>query len=176
MGETENLSFPWCPDFRTCPRAPQPIIFIFGDTRILHIIQYKSQIIKTYHFRKSIVFPENMKWKFGNTGSLKRSNFETKKPSNFEETKKLWNQEAVKPRNQGTKKPRNFETKKLWNQEILKPRNQETKTLRNQETLKPRNQLTKKQTTHTHTRNQETNKPRSLSPYPSTSALTWHMP
>ena len=43
--------------------------------------------------------PENMKWNFGNMGSLKLGNFETKKPRS---------QETLKPRNQTTSKPWSF--------------------------------------------------------------------
>ena len=45
MGETENLSFLWFWDVWTCPRAPKPISFIFGDIRTLQIIQEKTQLI-----------------------------------------------------------------------------------------------------------------------------------
>ena len=78
---------------------------------------------------------KNMKWYFGNMGSLKLRNQEILKPINFEAMKR-WNQE--------TKKPINQETKKLWDQEAKKPKHFETNKLWDQETKKPRNQTTKK--------------------------------
>ena len=68
--------------------------------------------------------PEDMTWKFGNIGILRRWNFGTLEPRNQEP----WNQVTLKPRNFET---RNLETEKLWNQE--------TKKLWKQETNKPIN-------------------------------------
>ena len=42
MGETENPSFLWFRDCWTCPWAPKPIMFNFGDTKLLQIIQGRS--------------------------------------------------------------------------------------------------------------------------------------
>ena len=58
-----------------------------------------------------LLVSRNMKWKFGNMGSLNLWNFEILKPRNFE---------TKKPRTQETKKPRNQEAK---NQQTKKPIN-----------------------------------------------------
>ena len=50
----DHPSFPWFRDFQTCPWAPQPILFIFGDTRMPHTIQEKPTSFKTnYYVQKS---------------------------------------------------------------------------------------------------------------------------
>ena len=53
MGESENPSFPWFQDFGTCPWTPTPTLFIFGGTRILQIIQEKTNPLFKYYFGKS---------------------------------------------------------------------------------------------------------------------------
>ena len=45
MGETENPSLTWFGNFWTCPWAPKQILFIFGGTKILQIIQENPQTV-----------------------------------------------------------------------------------------------------------------------------------
>ena len=53
MGDTSKSSFLWFREFRTCPRFPKPIIFIFGDTRIPKTNQEKTwNISQKYHVLK----------------------------------------------------------------------------------------------------------------------------
>ena len=73
-------------------------------------------------WRRNQYLPENMKWIFGNMGSI---------ASQQKTLNGVWNFETKKPRNQATKKLWNVETKKFWNQETKKPRNQETSNLWN---------------------------------------------
>ena len=40
----QKLSFLWFRDFWTCPWAPKPVIFIFGDARIPQIIQENPKL------------------------------------------------------------------------------------------------------------------------------------
>ena len=46
-GRTQKPSFLSFRHFQTCPRLPKPISFIFGDTRILQIIQENPESLKT---------------------------------------------------------------------------------------------------------------------------------
>ena len=51
FGKSENHSFACFWDFLTCPWLPWPILFNFGDTKILRIIQEKARsILEKYYF------------------------------------------------------------------------------------------------------------------------------
>ena len=88
MGEPENPSFLWFRDFRTCPWAPTPILFIFGGPRRPQKTQEKPKpflnIIFKYMNLKSCKC-----WKIGCSDILKIWNLKNSKLWNFE-TLKLW--------------------------------------------------------------------------------------
>ena len=133
MGEPSNPSFSWFLGFRTCPRAPKPISFIFGDARILQMIQETPQILfGKYYFLKSQNVENSTFWKCWKRRGLKI--MQVRLISSWKygiwdqylpENKKSKLGKSLKHWNQEPSKPRTFETKKLWNQETLKPRNQE---------------------------------------------------
>ena len=50
MGKLDNPSFSWFRDFWSCPWLPQPILFVFGDTRTLQIIQEIQKHFPTCYF------------------------------------------------------------------------------------------------------------------------------
>ena len=136
MGEPSNPSFSWIRDFRTCPWAPKPTIFIFGDPRIPQIIERK-----TNRFFKNIMF--------GNFKILKIQLFESIGKDGYRKIRairlinswKSWIRDQYLYKNMKWKFGNmrslnlwNFANLKQRNQETLKPRSQETKNLRNQET------------------------------------------
>ena len=112
MGEPSTPSFLWFRDFRTCPWAPKPFIFIFGDTRTLQITQEKSQII--FH---------NITFEIWDLKILKL--LEICVPHIFTfESYVFWNFETLTPWNSETLEVQNFETLKLRNQDFLQHWNQ----------------------------------------------------
>ena len=146
--------------FKNNPRKSKLVfvvgMFIFINVEVLETVLKLLEITNTEIMKICIEqscqswirdqhLPENMKWTFGNMGSLNLWN---------SETSKIWNQETLKSSNQQTSKPRNCENEQLWNQE---PINVETKKFGNQETKK---RAKNKKPENEKPINQETKKPR----------------
>ena len=129
-GEPSNPSFSWFLDFRTCPWAPKPFIFMFGETRIRWIIQEQGP----NHCLENISLLDLELLDFENFENVGEDGRRTIRKSRllFLEIReygidifpKAWNWNFVIWDHWffETLKFWNFGTRNLWNQETKKPR------------------------------------------------------